>query len=402
MPDMEQVAILEVVAQALPEQLNARCEELPRGGIVYQNCVRKNSRPHLQVQAVSRERGVLRSRPGGGPVGTHLPIPALDPPLSALEGVALPDSCPMRDGCVLTNALALLTREGVREAASLCLVGFPEIGQVRSECLFRVAETHVRNQGIDGFEESMRICVSAGSLATACIHHVLALSLPPAASSQAPGQHAIDALLAVQERVGTVVGPGFDKHFQDYSWALSTQASFAESARVSGDLLDLLPAEARPHVVQAAAFRLLRSRVWGEEIKLESLVQELKTALEARVAAESRVSQTTQVQLFKPGADYWPGDRLAQEANIPAAYCLGAGRRPTSNEWDLELALVLLEASGRLRTPPPRAFYLGLLATDWPPLVRWTAARLATRDHGPVTDVVDPDPLVMARLTIIR
>ena len=249
---------------------------------------------------------------------------------------------------------------------------------------------------------ALRLCAMTESLAPGCVHHVVAASFPdvPRADQAAPED--LETSMRVLANLRETVGTDLADLYTDFFWATWTAHSVQEVDAIDGRLLQVLPPEAVPHIRVALAWALLRERD-RQDWALDALVDEL----EQRLAdpGTPRAGSLRDVGDVRP-RDTWPRDlQGSDEDTIPAAFCMGVGRRAVSPEPRTDLAIALLEAAARLQHSAPPEFYLSVVGSDHPLWVRWTAARIAQQLSPGSLATIDPDqvpPLVRARLVSLR
>jgi len=396
--EFEQLVALEILVDRYSGDAAILCAALPQRGRVGERCARWRDRPHLTVRPVYLERNPRRKRAGTGPDSGLLPMPEV-PAISASSEVALPDDCAPGDKCVRSASKVELLKTTPEAAVGICAAGYLPTGKDYSECVFELAEAAATMNGIGGMSQSLGLCVASG-WAKACFHHVLALSLPAAAAADAPGPAQLSAIRMAIEEVRRTVGAEQADLYEDYLWSLWTFAAFRSGAQISGDLLDVLPQQAAPHVVQAAAYHFLRKQPDALAQGLDALTDALLQALDKRYPRASPGAGIS-INLFKPGQQFWQRDHGAAEADIPAIYCMGASRRARTSDPRLDAKLAILEAAAVLGGPSNQELFSSLVGSEQEELVRWTAARILSQ-AWPHTDwaaqLTDPSPLVMGRL----
>lgn len=120
---------------------------------------------------------------------------------------------------------------------------------------------------------------------------------------------------------------------------------------------------------------------------------ELQQVLSAEAAPlPERSARRADVPLRKY-PDLWAHDQ-GEEEGIPAAFCLGPGRRPLAPQESLDLQLVVLEAAARRRDPAPDSLWLDASRPERHEWVRWTASRIASQLRPELALPPDPSPLV--------
>ncbi len=374
---VEKESLLRHLVTARPQDIELICGGLmapdgPGWGV----CSRLRERPHLLHSKITLRDPERSTRPAPGPETRHPPSPSsrLETPTDPTAPSALPEDCQPGWPCVTEVAIRQLNSTRPIPPGQACLEGFVQEEKLRHECLFRVAEALAEGKRWKAAEPVLRLCASTGSFVHGCLRHTISTLMPdiPAADTAEP-KHLQESLKAI-DALRDAVDPEFADLYGDFFWAIWTTQSLRLSKRIDSSLLQLLPPEARPHVHMAAAYELLRRIDPMQRTDLASLVDRL----EGRLAAPRQPGRVVhhRATLWNP-PDFWPDDlQEGFEQKIPAAFCMGVGRRPTSDIPHLDLELAVLEATARLPTQPPARFYLAVLNEHPEDLVRWTALRL--------------------------
>ncbi len=359
---LAQATLVSHLAAQRPGALEGRCDELLHKSSS-KRCMRLTRRPHLR----DRHRGSARKDPASqraapGPGSAELPLPVSP---REVEG----PSCP---------------------------------GLASSECAFVSAERWVLAEGLDGLEHALGLCARSEH-GPDCVEHVLELAMPPVPPADALGPEAIEAALDTAESFVAAGGGGVASTlYEDWYWSVWTGTSFRSADAISGELFDLLPAAAWPQLRYAIADGVLRR--WDPEAPVE--LAALEAAVREAMARRAPLPDTSGPALpatILQTRHTWSGEKPLERA-VPAAFCMGATRRASHPDPDLDLRLAVLEALGRQPQPPPAAFFLGLAGSEELELLRWTGARIGA--------MLDPDaaialgqqlgeaetPLVRARL----
>lgn len=387
-PDqIERIALVSELTEANPGKTAALCPRLPRGAS-RDRCDRINGRPHLWNKPMETNSELPRTRDGGGPPTSLLPAP---PPsssrYSALRGG--PGPCANRsdvNACLQAGALRD-ARAGNAEGAALSCAGIVD-EKWRAECMFVAAETIVLDRGVAGYKDSVDLCTAAGDFATNCLSHTLielADWAPDATSSLAedwaPVLEAADIIRVTWAERDPALGALYEARY----WSEVARLAYARTPVVTGSAVDHLPAASLPFVRAAAAASLLRTQTTSSSASLETLVNQLETALTTRAA--QRVEKK-RGNFFEAPLDLWPEDVAGDEV-VPAIVHLGTSRRTWSDDPRADLAICLLEAAAREAiTAHGNADVAKVSAWNavitqgksWPdPRVQWTANRLLTR-----------------------
>jgi len=340
---VQQEALVRILAEQRPDDLEASCGAVAAGSPAWAICSRLRERPHL----VRGKRGTAAeeqpTRTAQGPVSRHPPIPTAvaDPPVATVQA---------------------------------CAERFPGLDAAQAECLFQAAEALAGSERWRATARVVPLCVAAGDFVHGCLHHSIATMLPPLPAADRAAPEDLTETLQAVDALATAVGEAHADVYASFFWSMWTAHSFRAAQRVDGRLLEVLPPQAEPHVRMAAAFRML-------QLQGANLVPDLEAwtvALEAALADPGVANPGSRhdATLWK-SRDFWPDDLIrAGEQNVPAAFCLGPGRRAISSDPHEDLQLALLEASARLNRPPAQDFYVGVVQGDGSLLVRWTAVRL--------------------------
>ncbi|MFT4975983.1 MAG: hypothetical protein ACI8S6_001878 [Myxococcota bacterium] len=339
------------------------CAHLPAGP-ERAHCSRISARPHLWSAA--------QEAPASGrthPLPQTLPSRLADTPPLAAEGCSgdRPVECASRQAAEAAGSGA------VSQAAGLCrgLQG----QRWAEECMFRAAERAVSGPaGLTRYADGVSLCALSGDFAGDCLAHLQAPALRAVPASTAPAT-AWRAVRRDAERIQgywASIDPDFSAETLDRLWAAALLRAYSGAAQVTGDPLDALPSQAVPQVRAAAALQLMSSTTEGGA-GLQEWKTRLRAALEARSGTDggARARQGQEARL----PDFWPPGSSAPHGEI--AYP-GRSRRAHSDDPDLDLLVVLLEAAAR--TPgPERQALLREGAAHPDPVVRWTATRLVER-----------------------
>ncbi len=372
---LELEALLRHLIEARPDALESICRGLGSDSPAWGVCGRLRERPHLIRARVGPREPEREDRPAPGPSKRHPPVPDIE--LAVLgdpnQPRALPVGCEAGWPCVAEAAVTQLDGAGGIVPGQACYEGYTAESQ-RNECLFQVAEALAERQRWPAVGAVVRLCVAAGDFAHGCMHHSISKLMPdlPAADRAAP-EDLVDTLAAIQS-LRQAVGPDAADLYEDFFWSIWTTHSARRASKVDGRLLTLLPPQAAPHVRMAAAYEHLRRLGPTAWTSLPSLVDGLAEALAD--AGQPNPGTRHRASLWK-ARDFWPDDLLkASEQRIPAAFCMGPGRRPVSEDLQLDLQLAVLEASARMQPPPEASFYLAVFNGYGDDTLRWTALRL--------------------------
>ena len=237
----------------------------------------------------------------------------------------------------------------------------------RSECLFRSAEQATLHRGSHGYSEGVELCMSAGDFSDNCQNHLimlLAKRAPAAYQSQkeawAPIHSASNAIRAAwswRDRLQ-------QKKYQDRLWSESLGMSYSGTRPVTGEPLDILPTEYRPHIHSGLTRRLLQIDPPSTH-NLATWVELAENCLVARVQNKSDRDVESR---FQAAADLWED---SEDASI--SY-MATSRRLYTPDTHIDLHIAILEAAARM--PPAHMPLLEEGKGHAHPLVRSTAIRL--------------------------
>ena len=381
-----QLAVVIAVSEAHPGETTALCAVLPDGP-GKARCDRGNARPHLRAARQNRappsdaadvavgttqaDQAAL-ARPG--PAQTVL-LPS-DPeglgasPFDGLAASDVPCDDPLlANGCRTDAARTLAVAGQYAESAAACLGGTD--GTWRWECFFEASEAAVDGSGAAALGGALDLCLASGEFVPNCLAHV-AMGLGAHAPAATDGDPA--AWDDVKAGVGTIrerIGPrdaDLAARVVERVWSEALDVSYQRARRVVGNPLDVLPAEAVPHVHAALVWRLLELE--GERATLDEWSTRLEEALAARIRgsarSEGRLRQRHVIGLW---IEVYPGEEV-----FTPALLMGSARRVTAEDPLADAIICVLEVNARMPSP---SMDLMLKALDYPdPAVRWTAARL--------------------------
>jgi hypothetical protein len=329
-------------------------------------CEARTARPHLNARHRAGRKATVR--PGGGPSAIDvLPDVEGDPRFAQAAPIAVDCGAEAEVACRSRNAqLAAQAGDGPR-AAGLC-AGISAHTE-RAECHFRAAEQRLAGLDAGALVEATELCLQAGSFLTACLGHqarAWADPVPPATSTLAA---AWAPVLAHGEALHTYWAPR-DAAFAEFEamrfWSEVTNHAFADLPEISGDLLDLLPAEAAPHIRAAAAWRYVELH---PEQGLAEAAQGLQIALDRRLGGQEGPRS-----VFTLGAlDLWPRDAKGEEL-VPAVIYRATSRRALDADPAIDQVICLLEAA--IRQQPQRRAFVEEGLQHSAPVVQSTATRL--------------------------
>jgi hypothetical protein len=402
---IEQAGVVEVLAHAYPGDRERICAAVGPHTAAGRRCSKIELRPHLYRAADERGDPELRRASSVGRAGYLPRDPGLPAPWDGqLAGhEELVGDCGDDPGCVQTRAWRAANAGNAVHAGLGCARAWPLASAVRAECLFRVAEHLLDEDGAARIFDALATCEHAYPLTGNCVQHVLVLTLPrPPPADRAD----LASIGLVQELIARLRGRLAADVAADYAalvWSLWTRDSYASATSIDGSYLDVLEPEAAPHVRAAAAWALFRTDP-TLATDLDAAVEQLQARLATRrilvsVRQAGRPPATGLRQESPP--TLWSEDATEQQASMPAIWCLGAGRRTTVADPLDDLRIAVLEAAARLQPPPGQAFFLNVLGSEHGFEVRWTAARLGAALYGGAVaswSSKESDPRVSAEL----
>lgn len=376
------------LVEAAPGGTARLCEQLEPGP-AQRRCVSVQERPHLRFELPAGE--LEGGRSGGGPTTRHsLPADHVVSPLADVPPLtAQCDDTHDPNSCQGSRAQQRALQGDVAAVAGLCAAMSEP--RWREECLFSAAETIVDSLGAEGYAGASDLCLGSGRFASNCQFHLiihLAARLP--VGEPAPGGwEAAIAIAGVVQQRWRDLEPDFGAVVHQRFWAEVTFRAFLERETLSGELLDVLPIEAAPHVRAAVAWRLLRLER-GEMLSLEDWVVRLTEALAARQEVEA---PNTRAPLYIEVDDLWGWDR-EDDAQVPALPYLTSARRAVSLDLEEDLTICVLEAVARHAKQADSVLLDGTSSAY--PLAAWTAERLLVskpaRRPGGLGDGKQPAP----------
>ncbi len=369
-PVDRELVIMRLV-ETQPGRTAVLCGLLPQGA-ARRRCTAIQDRPHLWLELPSGEPE--GGRLGGGPTSRR-PLPSDDvvspyadvlPVTAHCEATADPNSC---QGLRARGA----AQAGDPAAAAALCRGMSD-DRWREECLFMAAEEAIDHLGVEAYKASSELCLGSGRFASNCQVHLvilLASRLPAVAGVTGDWQRA----LAIADRIQSTwleVDPAFGAVMLGRFWAEVTFRSIMASLVPAGDLLDVLPSEAAPHLRAAVAWRMFRDG-GGGDLDLDGWVERLSVLLQARAGVPA---PCTTAPLYDPVEDFWGRDGEGEE-EIPALVYISTARRATSEDLAEDLTICVLEAAARHDEGGLDIVRQGVSSPH--PLAAWTATRLLDR-----------------------
>lgn len=385
-------ALARALTTAFPGETVRLCDALPPGPAQL-DCRGRNQRPHLQELsvppdgevAVDPEESLHKLAPSGPFSSPWADLPA-------------DTTCPAEGRVCQTDAARAHASAGDSAAAAAACNAVLN-PTWRAECYFQAAESGVSRGGAEG-GAAVGLCLGASSFVGRCLTHVvraLGTAAPRAGAVDAAGWTRLIASVDAATASLAPVDPSLAESFRGQAWTYALRFSYAQDLTLTLAPLDLLPAEAAPHVRGAAAWR-----VWG----LESGQSRDLAAWEARLAElmanrapTPRPTRAPDVRTANRWKDLWRTTYQGEDA-LPRTFFLGAVYRATSADEAEDMLICLLEAAARGQPPGRELLNAALHAPR--PLVRWTAARLLQGvDPASAATLSLPsetDPLVLARV----
>ncbi|MCB9779297.1 MAG: hypothetical protein H6742_12090 [Alphaproteobacteria bacterium] len=391
-------SLVEAVFEAHPGA--GLCTELP-AGIVRRRCERVDADaarwtldeldPTAQAAAIGPAFRSLAAGPTARLPGLSTATPARD------CGNEVPEH-----SCLVERAREAARTGDLHGAAAACQA----VGDVRWQpaCMVEAAELGCRTQTVEHCGIAAELCLGAGAWQVPCLEHVaetVATLADPA--TQAPSTAAATGAsargwAALRQRTTELelrLGP-LDllraHRLVDRVWAESARLSYGRASVLVGDPLDQLPADARPHVRAAVAWRIVDAEPPA------SLSDGAAAVVEALGQRGARGRDRLLERNHPSPVDLWTDD-LPGEDELPWVAYLGPARRAVSSDPEIDARVVVLEAAAR--TSPPADWMLVEGLHDPARIVRWTAARLlaAIEPGHPAlaTARADPDALVARR-----
>jgi hypothetical protein len=240
----------------------------------------------------------------------------------------------------------------------------------RSDCYFSAAEHLIRAHGHGQYTAAVGLCAGAGAYTAPCLRYLqweLARAAPHADEDNVVGwaQARLAADAVGEHWAGTLLA----EPMVDGYWALATGMAMQHASVLSGDMLDHVPKEARPHVRGAAATRLM-SEVSDPALDLQDWADRIYGVLVQRAGKQPRA--TRHGQYWVPKAKW--SRKAASEAGMPVIPNQGSAPRVVAEAPEIDMLLCVLEAAARLDPVPIALLEQGRSHTD--PKVRWTSEQL--------------------------
>jgi len=352
---VEQIAVLRALSETHPGDLTGLCEQLQDPA--RRECSHLSGRPHLWDKTQN-------------PLGS---LPAAERTDPWVDTAPIPTDC-VDDSCRLDTALAAAPHDSPGICASISTQKW------RDECFFRLGEL-ARDTAT-----GVKLCLGSGVYVDQCLGHLSrAISAPALALGDAKGWTGVGQRIAVAAAAAGPLGP----RLADRLWAESLLAAYSAAERVTGDPLDLLPEQTRPHIYAAAARRLMQDED-------HTGISEWTAALDDALARRGTGLRSD----VRPGGvpAHWRELKPGEEG-LPWVAYLRNQRRALGQSEAAERLICLLEANARRENLDRGLIEESLEHPDR--LVRWTAARTAGRlKQRSIVERIsgDADPLIHQRV----
>jgi hypothetical protein len=313
----EQLAALESALLADPASALALCTEVTAPG-AKDRCARLKKRPHLWQPR---------------------PEPARDLPSPHTAAAPLTEPCgghPQPRACWSRFAYGRAAAGDMGAAASAC-VSITE-PRWREECMFLSGEAAVERHLASGYADGLSLCALSGRFQADCLAHSVSL-LAEAAPSSPDGdwRPTIEAADTIEASWASI-DPKQGARWREQLWAEALLFAYDRAETLSGSPLDVLPADAHPHLTAAVAWRMLSLPPPAQQ-DLDgwsaALGEVLKTRAPVTMSRRPRRALTTIPALDPPAAG--PG----------VISWLGLSRRPVSDDPATDWRLCVLEAAAR-------------------------------------------------------
>jgi hypothetical protein len=374
LPDQgEKNAAVSKLIDIYPGTVGSLCFGLPDGP-TKARCQAASSRPHLRMQKAG-----IKERNDANP---SLPR---DGRYSLKRASSLADVTPDqvtceshedRNSCLLDASIQRARQGDAAGAAAMCTsvtISGHSATLWRSECFFQAAEHRFDVDHVSGYPDAVELCSASGSYHALCQMHLVSLMSesvqgadvgdPASWAEVARGADAVAAVWADSPSKSSLV---------DGVWALALLRSMARTTVVSGDVLDLVPAFAVPHLRTAAANRMLNLSDPAAH-DLQGWVDTIEAALQQRVGNAPRETPFQKIEIVP---EIWPREE-ALLAKLPTIPYRGPARRVLAEDAHADMAICVLEAAARL--DPVATALLKEGTTHQDPSVQWTARQLMKR-----------------------
>jgi hypothetical protein len=347
------LAILSLV-ETYPKSSLQLCQMLEKGQ-AKKRCENLMRRPHLWTKNPSK---VNNSRGSIGPRSRHLHPEIKDDRLYN-HAKKLP---------LCTNEISILecvekqTMENRTPVVIASMCNALTLGW-REECYFTTAEHHVREDGIQAYEQSVQYCLHSGSFQSNCFQHLI-FQLAQHNIADPTDIESWDSSIKTAEYLSQfwqTKDKAFGYAMVDLFWAKQTDLSVLVSGSLCTNPIDFLPKEAINHYRDAYVYFSL-------------LTEEQNLSL-FEVTKKLSKPQCTTVSPFpfqrKKHQQNWSDDNN-QNHHYPAQYYLTDGRRIVGQTVNEDWELSIVEANARL----PKQAVIKTPITSSHKTVIWTIKRL--------------------------
>jgi len=327
-----QRALVNLLIEAYPEDLELLCGALPAGG-GKERCAALSRRPHL----VEVPQGSIDKVPD---------VVGLASLAFPYRGLAeeLPQD-PQEDPQVQPDIARAASDADVGEIVAACEPLRSEL--LRSECYFLAAEKILRpaqRAQPERLPLAMEFCLGTGSYRVRCagnLARAVGSGAPSADAADSEGWAAIAAAIRATEARFAALDAEVAARLADWLWAEVVWSSYARAEQLTGNPADHLPQAGLPHLRASAAW--WAAKHWSERPPgLDAWGLALQAALQRRGSAThergpSRAGPGVGVQT--PGAPL--------PAGLRSAFFLGAARRPVLDDAAADLLACVLELAAR-------------------------------------------------------
>ena len=365
--DLERIGVISALVDHDPEGAQVYCTLLPRG-ISRRRCTHIMDRPHLWTAVFKSEAGA--SRAGLGPVGSGFGPSDMQPSaLIHIRGVSSDLEGEVDPHATAWGRAVFAAAAGDIPVAAKACASIKAGQRWRYDCFFSAAEDHVTAWDRSHLKDTIALCGAAGDFRGLCLSAVI-----DALAGRSPGSDVGDPLdwapvmMRAHDLRNVLSDRALARDAMDQFWALVTAHSAAKATALSGDMFNVLPSAAAPHVRAAIAAKVLGTL--PGPVPIGDAVALLSTVFERRAGAEYAPEAA---QRLGSVSDLWPVDREG-ESHLAAVSYLGQSRRTLASDPDTDTVLVILEAAARLGPPWVSLLDQAQLSRDQ--RVRWTAARL--------------------------
>lgn len=320
-----QLAYVDAISEAHPDQLGSLCPSLPAGA-AGERCRTFSNRPHLwEIKDADSSQKE-----------DHTGITALKTAASSVAPVAVPECEGQTEQCRISAGKAIAPTADLSQLAGLCN-GIDDL-RFRHECFFQSAEVAFHTDYLK-MPLALELCLSAGDYASRCVRELareLARAAPAADNPAGRWENIIGAIDAGHDWLAAQ-DADVGARMRDRLWAETVWGAFGRAGNITGDLLDQLPAQAAPHIRASAAWYRIESGGAGETLSAwESAVRSALTLRNQQGAMKTNVQPTRRL-----GA--------TREITEPWVHFLGDSQRPMSEDAAIDLQLVLLEIAASRR-----------------------------------------------------